>query len=274
MPILKIKDKNSNWLNITAIKGERGEQGVQGTQGPPGPIGLPGEQGIQGPPGKTPEKYIDYFTEQDLKDLDNNYIHKYISLISISETPPISFSLGDKYLNTIDKCIYTAIDSEHWSDFSEEIVENVFYIDETSGKLYYYKNNTIKELYKNIQDYITNPKLTIFWTNPNPLAAFDETNIELKNDAYDFLEIYYYDWDTEGFRNVCSTRILKGYDGTFSTFFNNNNHLYFGERTLKRISDTQFKISKPFGVWFNGNNFLTENINSVCVPIFIYGGRF
>jgi hypothetical protein len=75
------------------IKGEKGDQGVQGIQGPAGPRGEQGLQGIQGPigpqgevgpqgemgpqgpqgekgaDGYTPEKGVDYFTEEEINEI-------------------------------------------------------------------------------------------------------------------------------------------------------------------------------------------------------------
>ena len=51
-------------------QGEKGEQGEQGEKGEQGPQGEQGEQGPQGEQGYTPKKGIDYWTEEDKKDIE------------------------------------------------------------------------------------------------------------------------------------------------------------------------------------------------------------
>ena len=50
--------------------GTRGIQGPQGIQGPTGPQGPQGPQGNTGEAGYTPQKGIDYFTEEDIESLN------------------------------------------------------------------------------------------------------------------------------------------------------------------------------------------------------------
>ena len=49
--------------------GATGPQGPQGPQGIQGPKGDPGAQGPAGPEGYTPEKYVDYFTDEDTAEM-------------------------------------------------------------------------------------------------------------------------------------------------------------------------------------------------------------
>lgn len=64
---------------IQGPQGEPGEQGLQGIQGPQGDIGPQGPEGIQGPQGEpgqdgyTPERGVDYWTEEDIQEI-NDYI--------------------------------------------------------------------------------------------------------------------------------------------------------------------------------------------------------
>lgn len=108
-----IKDETKqNDIKIIASKGEKGEKGdkgdtgdtgprgERGLDGSPGPQGIPGERGLPGDPGPkgddgyTPQKGIDYFTQQDIDDLhiprkiselqnDSGYITSY------TETDPV-----------------------------------------------------------------------------------------------------------------------------------------------------------------------------------------
>lgn len=49
MSVLKIKNENNEWVEITTIQGEPGPQGPQGD---PGPQGLQGPEGPAGPAGQ------------------------------------------------------------------------------------------------------------------------------------------------------------------------------------------------------------------------------
>lgn len=49
--------------------------GPPGPQGEKGETGLQGSQGIQGEPGYTPEKGIDYFTEEDITEFLSNVVN-------------------------------------------------------------------------------------------------------------------------------------------------------------------------------------------------------
>lgn len=120
-----------------SLKGEKGEQGIPGIQGP---------QGLKGEDGYTPQKEIDYFTQEDIEELDKKKIKKHITLLDMCEVAPINFVVGDKYYNIRDKLIYTAIDRLSWGDFSEEPYQNVFYINENNQKIYYFKNNNMQPI--------------------------------------------------------------------------------------------------------------------------------
>lgn len=59
---------------IQGLKGDKGEQGVQG---PKGDQGIQGPQGLKGDPGYTPQREIDYWTQED-KDAIKAYIEESI----------------------------------------------------------------------------------------------------------------------------------------------------------------------------------------------------
>lgn len=84
-------EQNTIEFNINGgARGVQGIQGIQGPVGPQGPIGLQGPQGIKGDTGAagyTPQKGIDYFTQEDIASLniptktsdlinDSNYTNK------------------------------------------------------------------------------------------------------------------------------------------------------------------------------------------------------
>lgn len=59
---------------IQGLKGDKGEQGIQG---PKGDQGIQGPQGPKGDPGYTPQREIDYWTQED-KDVIKAYIEESI----------------------------------------------------------------------------------------------------------------------------------------------------------------------------------------------------
>lgn len=170
MSILRIKNKDGKWQSIAAIRGEQGPQGEQGIQGIPGEQGPRGLQGEAGQNGKTPKKYEDYFTEEDINELNTKYIKKYILLISVNTVAPTeNFSCGDKYYNSVDNVIYTAIDENNWSDASEEPISNVFYIDTSNQKLYYWDGTALVSCFENILNQV--------------ITKFNELSYELVTDG-------------------------------------------------------------------------------------------
>lgn len=155
-------------LNLVLPKGDPGPQGETGSVGPNGPantltIGsvtkgdeasanitgnspnqelnlvLPkGDPGPQGETGPKPIKGEDYFTSEDIEELNVSGIEKYVLLSDMSSSAPEITALNSKYYNTSNKLIYTAIDESHWSDLSEEPKRNVFYINTKDGAMYYW----------------------------------------------------------------------------------------------------------------------------------------
>lgn len=61
---------NGGVRGLKGDKGDTGSIGPQGPQGPQGEQGIQGIQGEQGPAGYTPQKGIDYFTQEDIASLN------------------------------------------------------------------------------------------------------------------------------------------------------------------------------------------------------------
>lgn len=100
-------------------KGDKGEQGIQGVQGPKGEKGDKGEQGVQGiqgekgekgdtgPAGHTPQKGVDYFTNQEIEEIEENARLLQTSIITtateIAEntnyTIPLNYKVGADVLD-------------------------------------------------------------------------------------------------------------------------------------------------------------------------------
>lgn len=152
MAILKIKDENGNWIDIPAITGTPGRDGKDGIDGKDGKDGY------------TPIIGVDYFTKYDIEELNKKRIDKCILIIDICDTPPTVFEAGDKYCNLRYRAVYTAIDDEHWSDWSEDLYPNVFYVNKKNKNIYYYniKDNSMVSVGGGVSDYDSAPVGAIY----------------------------------------------------------------------------------------------------------------
>ena len=89
------KDGNLSWINdgnkqnpatvnIKGVQGDKGERGEKGEQGERGEQGVQGEKGEKGDAGISPEKGVDYFTEDDKVWLVNAVIDALNNLDEVS----------------------------------------------------------------------------------------------------------------------------------------------------------------------------------------------
>ena len=159
MAIMRIKNDNNEWEEIDALigppgpsnnlsigsvsKGENASASITGDS-PNQVLNLvlpKGDPGPQGETGPKPIKGEDYFTYEDIEELNISGIEKYVLLSDMSSSAPEVTALNSKYYNTSNKLIYTAIDEEHWSSFSEEPKRNVFYINTKNGSMYYWNGS-------------------------------------------------------------------------------------------------------------------------------------
>ena len=69
-----------------------------------------------------------------------------VELIAISDTAPTSCVENDKYYNTEDNLVYTATDTDTWSEDGEEPIKDIFYILISNLKLYIYDGETLVEV--------------------------------------------------------------------------------------------------------------------------------
>lgn len=69
-----------------------------------------------------------------------------VELIAISDTAPTSCVENDKYYNTEDNLVYTATDTDTWSEDGEEPIKDIFYILISNLKLYMYDGETLIEV--------------------------------------------------------------------------------------------------------------------------------
>lgn len=159
MSILKLKNKDGQWEEVDSLIGKEGSAGPSNSlsigtvekgenasatitgESPNQTLNLvlpKGDIGPQGEVGPKPVKGKDYFTSDDIEELNISRIEKYILLVDMSSSAPTEISLNSKYYNSKDKLIYTATDEATWSDFSEEPKKNVFYINVKNGAIYYW----------------------------------------------------------------------------------------------------------------------------------------
>lgn len=68
---------------------------------------------------------------------------KYIELIAVSAQPPLEFTQGDLYYNTLDNLVYVAIDDDNWSIVGNEPVNTSLYHVQSTDTSYYYDNGIL-----------------------------------------------------------------------------------------------------------------------------------
>lgn len=118
MSVLRIKDENGQWIEITTIVGEQGQQGPAGADG------------------HTPVKGVDYFTENDKNELINE-IKEDLS------TPTASEIIYDGAMTGFNN-VQDAIDHIHGYAIDESYLMNLGYQTEQDV------NNLISEALGNI----------------------------------------------------------------------------------------------------------------------------
>ena len=112
-------------LNARGPKGPKGDKGDTGVQGPKGDKGDTGEQGPKGDKGDTPIKGVDYFTQQDIIDLSQNFENvsnkiTTISDISTDNEYPSAKSVYDFINDRFPDGMYImSYGKSTWADFIE-----------------------------------------------------------------------------------------------------------------------------------------------------------
>lgn len=102
----------------------------------------------------------------------------------------------------------------------------------------------------------------ILWTNTNPQAISENTNITLNSDDYDMYEVLYTYSGTLTNLNMQTTgKIKKGY-GTRLQFVYVSNGVQCRDREIIYNSDTSFTI---------GPNIGTDSITTAMIPRYIIG---
>ena len=71
-----IEKKDGTEKIVEILDGEKGEKGDKGATGPKGADGVDGQDGRDGQDGYTPQKRIDYFTEQDIEEIEGDILNE------------------------------------------------------------------------------------------------------------------------------------------------------------------------------------------------------
>lgn len=82
-----------------------------------------------------------------------------IKLVSISDTAPVSATIGDMYYNTTDNKVYTATAENTWDNGNTPRYDG-FYIDTTTQWMYYYNGATLLQCGGDISPDIKTQKTT------------------------------------------------------------------------------------------------------------------
>lgn len=133
--------------------------------------------------------------------------------------------------------------------------------------------------YNNINESLIAPKMKLLWTNPKPSQNFPAQKINLSNDDYDYLVVFFK--LRAGLSGLKMTGTLKGYDLTLNG--SDGSHLagssnYYGTafvRNCTRVSNTQYNI--PTSTSFMGNSTSSPSagdLTAYLIPVKIYGGKF
>lgn len=128
---------------------------------------------------------------------------------------------------------------------------------------------------KVIKEYVDTNKVIVstVWENPNPTQAFSSQNITLLSSDYDYLDIYYYDWNDSniGYKDLLCQRIPKGASSQLITGLVYNSKGYFGTRRVTYQDDTTYTVGTGYKIIDNGSvTFGTNNNWNVPVKIISY----
>jgi hypothetical protein len=100
---------------------------------------------------------VDVSANETKKIAVEDLLDKNIELIAVSDTEPAECSYGDKYFNTTDNLIYTAIATDTWSEDGEEPIEGIFYVVFGEQSSYAYNGTTLISVGGGTEDIIISP---------------------------------------------------------------------------------------------------------------------
>lgn len=86
---------------------------------------------------------VDVSADETKKIAVGDLLDKNVELIAVSDIEPAECSYGDKYYNTEDNLIYTAIANNTWGEDGEEPIEGIFYVVFGEQSSYAYNGTTL-----------------------------------------------------------------------------------------------------------------------------------
>jgi hypothetical protein len=135
--------------------------------------------------------------------------------------------------------------------------------------------NEIKSVVNNNATELSNIKLNILWSNPNPTNNFSAQSITLSSNDYDYL-IFVCRFQSGN--DLVSQFTLKNYGAIFGIGWDYNGGsgiTYYSagyRRTFAYSSDTSYSASDCYVRYSNSSS--NTIVNNYIVPLFVYGGKF
>lgn len=100
---------------------------------------------------------VDISANETKKIAVGDLLDKNVELIAVTDTEPAECSYGDKYYNTEDNLIYTAIANDTWGEDGEEPIEGIFYVVFGEQSSYAYNGTTLISVGGGTEDIIISP---------------------------------------------------------------------------------------------------------------------
>ena len=100
---------------------------------------------------------VDVSANETKKIAVEDLLDKNVELIAVTDTEPAECSYGDKYYNTEDNLIYTAIANDTWGEVGEEPIEGIFYVVFGEQSSYAYDGTTLISVGGGTEDIIISP---------------------------------------------------------------------------------------------------------------------
>ena len=257
---------NGGVRGLKGDTGSQGPQGPQGLQGPAGPQGIKGDKGDTGDAGYTPQKGIDYFTQEDIASL--NIPSKTSDLANDSNYTTKTYVDGKIKTFYIDATVGTQA-----NPFIFENYETGYYVfanDSIYAKSFNSNNSSVSLNFKGVGLYLTK-KVTstttgnfAFWvTIYNDGYKLQKTKWQLElnssvsygfvvNNSYDNLHAVI----DSGNQTIAGTKTFSTLPQSSGTPTNNNdlvNKTYIDTTLQPYVKNTDYANSSTAGVIKTGS---------------------
>lgn len=242
---------------------------------------------------------------------DINKKINFIELLTVDSIAPSECEAGELYYNTLTELIYTATDTNAWNTVGTNPSQGCLYIDKENHAVYYYDGNNLSNygaaVTDNLDDESINPpsvgavnealenldtelnnkidatnesintfRPVVLWENTNPYSDFSSGNINLSSTDYDYIELYYLDWQYQGFwsSNTLCQKLYKGTSSVISCYFIYNNQAYMGVRRCAITNNNSAINFSACTTMIDGNRFAANENNAWCIPIKVLGYKY